>query len=157
MPEPIKGSCLCGRIAFETDGKIGPIGQCHCSKCRKLSGTDGNAVFYTAVQSFRWLSGENDVGSFPVPGGDGWASSFCRTCGSPAPHTNRDQKIYFVPVGLLDDDPGIRGYAAHLFVGSKAPWVCITDDDPQNVEALGSPRGQASKATIPFQTPRKIG
>src|SRR3546814_4941165 len=57
------------------------------------------------------------VGSFPVPGGDGWASRFCRTCGSPAPHTNRDQKIYFVPVGLLDDDPGIRGYAAHIFVG----------------------------------------
>src|SRR3546814_5048004 len=79
MPEPIKGSCLCGRIAFEIDGKIGPIGQCHCSKCRKLSGTDGNAVFYTAVQSFRWLSGENDVGSFPVPGGAGWASRFCRT------------------------------------------------------------------------------
>src|SRR3546814_13529044 len=71
MPEPIKGSCLCGRIAFEIDGKIGPIGQCHCSKCRKLSGTDGNAVFYTAVQSFRWLSGENDVGSFTVPGGAG--------------------------------------------------------------------------------------
>src|SRR3546814_15014996 len=83
------------------------------------------------------------VGSFPVPGGDGWASRFCRTCGSPAPHTNRDQKIYFVPVGLLDDDPGIRGYAAHIFVGSKAPWVCITDDAPQYVEGLGSPRVQA--------------
>src|SRR3546814_20243954 len=119
MPEPIKGSCLCGRIAFEIDGKIGPIGQCHCSKCRKLSGTDGNAVFYTAVQSFRWLSGENDVGSFPVPGGDGWASRFCRTCGSPAPHPNRDPKIYFVPVGLLDDDPGVRE------VGRADVWAVV--------------------------------
>src|SRR3546814_8206690 len=83
MPEPIKGSCLCGRIAFAIDGKIGPIGQCHCSKCRKLSGTDGNAVFYTAVQSFRWLSGENDVGSFPVPGGDGWRRDFAGRAEAP--------------------------------------------------------------------------
>src|SRR3546814_13742833 len=93
----LKGSCLCGRIAFEIDGKIGPIGQCHCSKCRKLSGTDGNAVFYTAVQSFRWLSGENVVGSFPVPCCVGWPSSFCRTFCSPPPLSTLDPNIYFFP------------------------------------------------------------
>jgi hypothetical protein len=126
-------------MSFEIAGKIGPIGQCHCSKCRKVSGTDGNAVFYTPVQGFRWLSGEGDVSSFQVPGGRGWTSSFCRICGSPAPHTDREGKIYFVPAGLLDDDPGMRGYAAHIFVGSKAPWVCITDDAPQYAEGFGSP------------------
>jgi hypothetical protein len=140
MQNPIKGSCLCGAVTFEITGKIGPAGQCHCSKCRKVSGTDGNAVFYTAANNFRWLSGEDEIKSFRVPGGNGWESSFCGTCGSPTPHTDTNAKIYFVPAGLLDDDPGFRGYAAHIFVGSKAPWVCITDDAPQFEEGFASKR-----------------
>jgi len=146
MSKPIMGSCLCGTVSFAIEGKIGPAGQCHCSKCRKVSGTDGNAVFYTSVHSFRWLSGEANIASFAVPGSDGWTSSFCRTCGSPTPHTDPDGKIYFVPAGLLDDDPGFRGYAAHIFVGSKAPWVCITDDAPQYVEGFGSPMVERGSA-----------
>ena len=45
MSTPLRVSCLCGAVSFEIEGKIGPAGQCHCSKCRKVSGTDGNAVF----------------------------------------------------------------------------------------------------------------
>ncbi|MEM8696969.1 MAG: GFA family protein [Pseudomonadota bacterium] len=138
MANAIRGSCLCGSVAFEITGKIGPVGQCHCSKCRKVSGTDGNAVFYTAYDSFRWVSGEEDIRRYEVPSGDGWSSTFCPTCGSPAPHTNTDRKIYFVPAGLLDDDIAHSGYAAHIFVGSKASWVEITDDAPQYVEGFGS-------------------
>lgn len=138
MPGPIEGSCLCGKVRFVVDGKFGPVGQCHCSKCRKASGTDGNAVFYTAAKSFRWLQGEGEIAKFYVSSTRGWHSSFCTTCGSPTPHSNRDGKIYFVPAGLLDDDPGFRGYAAHIFVGSKAPWVCITDDAPQYFEGFES-------------------
>jgi hypothetical protein len=38
--------------------------------------------------------------------------------------------MWFFPVGTLDDDPGQR-VQGHVFVGSKAPWVEITDDLPQ--------------------------
>jgi hypothetical protein len=41
-----------------------------------------------------------------------------------------DGKLYFIPPGLLDDDPGVKP-ALHMFVGSKAPWWEITDDLPQ--------------------------
>src|SRR3546814_3786648 len=53
MTNALRGSCLCGEIRFEIDGKIGAAGQCHCSKCRKVSGTDGNAVFYASTAGFR--------------------------------------------------------------------------------------------------------
>lgn len=86
------------------------------------------------------MSGEDNIGTFHVPGEEGWHSSFCKTCGSPTPHTDRDEKIYFIPAGLLDDDPGFRGYAAHIFVGSKAPWVCITDEAPQYMAGFNSDR-----------------
>lgn len=138
MTNAIKGSCHCGSVAFEITGKIGPVGQCHCSKCRKVSGTDGNAVFYTAFDSFRWVNGEDKIQRYDVPGENGWGSSFCGKCGSPCPHTNNDKKIYFVPAGLLDDDIEHKGYAAHIFVGSKASWVEITDTAPQYAEGFGS-------------------
>ncbi len=130
MTERIKGSCLCGAVTFVIEGKYSPAGQCHCSKCRKVSGTDGNATFLTSYGALTWLSGEDNTRTFVVPGST-WKSRFCVTCGSPAPFPNNDKKLYFVPAGLLDDDPGFRGYASHIFVGSKAPWVVITDDAPQ--------------------------
>ena len=141
MTSSIKGSCLCGAIAFAIDGKFGPAGQCHCSKCRKVSGTDGSAVFYTAATSFRWLSGVDQIKSFVVLGSS-WTSSFCETCGSPVPLADTSGKVYFVPAGLLDDDPGFRGYAAHIFVGSKAPWVSITDGAPQYEGGFDSQSGK---------------
>lgn len=140
MSQPVRGTCLCKGVEFEINGNVGPIGQCHCSKCRKFSGTDGNAVFYTSVRSFRWIRGEELIKRYLVPGGNGWSSNFCGTCGSPVPHTDREEKIYFVPAGLLDDDLGQRGYAAHIFVNSKAPWVAITDNAPQFAEGFGSAR-----------------
>jgi hypothetical protein len=129
--EPLRGSCLCGEIVFVINGKFGPIGQCHCSKCRKVSGTDGNAVFYTAARSMSWVQGQGEVITFSLPGTKPWGASRCGKCGSPAPHLDRGGKFYYVPAGLLDDDPGYRGYAAHIHVASKGPWVVITDDAPQ--------------------------
>ncbi len=35
-----------------------------------------------------------------------------------------------LPLGALDDDPGIRP-KLHMHVASKAPWFTITDDLPQ--------------------------
>jgi hypothetical protein len=136
----VKGSCLCGGVGFEIVGKTGPIGQCHCSKCRKVSGTDGNAVFYARAEQFRWLRGEELIRTFLLPQGNGWRSTFCCSCGSPLPHTDNANKVYFVPAGLLDDDPGHRGYAAHIFVGSKAPWSVLADDAPKYEEGFGSAR-----------------
>jgi hypothetical protein len=136
----IRGSCLCGKVVFEIDGQISPAGQCHCSRCRKSSGTDGNAVFYASADGFRWVSGADEIKIFELPGVEGWQSHFCGTCGSPMPHLAPAKTFFFVPAGLLDDDPGFRGYAAHIFVDSKAPWVALTDDAPRYAEALGSRR-----------------
>ena len=31
----LTGQCLCGAIAYEINGELGPIVNCHCSRCRK--------------------------------------------------------------------------------------------------------------------------
>ncbi len=35
----IRGSCLCGGVRFEIARAAGPFELCHCSKCRKVSGS----------------------------------------------------------------------------------------------------------------------
>lgn len=140
MVAAIRGTCLCGKVSFEITGKTSEIGQCHCSKCRKVSGTDGNAVLYAAARNFKWVNGEDEIRTYNVTAKSDWQSHFCPTCGSPAPHINKDKKFYFVPAGLLDDDPGHRGYGVHIYVDSKAPWVGITDEAPQYSEGFESRR-----------------
>ena len=45
----------------------------------------------------------------------------------------RDGAFVHVTLGTLVDDPTTRP-AAHIFVGSKAPWFTITDEMPQYEE-----------------------
>jgi hypothetical protein len=35
----MRGSCLCGGVRFEVDRAVGPFELCHCSRCRKASGS----------------------------------------------------------------------------------------------------------------------
>jgi hypothetical protein len=45
-----------------------------------------------------------------------------------------ERGIAVVPMGSLDDDPGMRPQF-RIFVGSKAPWFDIADDLPQHADA----------------------
>ena len=47
------------------------------------------------------------------------------TCGASAPHLHDNGKLWFIPAGCLDDDPGTR-IAQHIFVGSLASWDSIS-------------------------------
>jgi hypothetical protein len=60
--------------------------------------------------------------------------TFCRNCGSPLiAFSDQYPTIFNLPLGTLDDDPGIRP-EAHWHVASKAPWFEITDDLPRYPE-----------------------
>jgi hypothetical protein len=114
-----KGSCLCGTVAFEVAGSIAGVGSCHCSKCRKVSGTAGNAQFIVRAERFHWLQGHDDVVAFKLP--DGWGPSRCKTCGSPVPASYGDGKRVWVPAGLMDE-PLKTSVVQHIFCGSQADW-----------------------------------
>ena len=64
-----RGSCLCKSVTFEVTGPISGVGSCHCSKCRKVSGTAGNAQFIVRMHRFRWTAGQDRVTTFTLPGG----------------------------------------------------------------------------------------
>jgi hypothetical protein len=124
----LQGSCLCGGIRFEIDEPVAGISQCHCSLCRKVSGTGHNTTIVVTAEQLRWLAGEDLVRTFARP--SGYGVSFCAVCGSPAPDPNAKRTRYGIPVGLIDGNPPLR-VVEHIFVGSKAQWEAIADDAPQ--------------------------
>ncbi len=135
----IRGSCLCSASAFEIEGRLSPMQTCHCSRCRKTSGTAFSTGLLTASKSFRWLRGRELICVFDLP--SGFRHAFCKVCGSPMPGPDVGGKVVSLPAGCLDDDPGTRPFR-HTYVGSKAAWYEITDDlDRFDEWAAGEVRG----------------
>ncbi len=125
----ITGSCLCGDVRYEIDGKISPIWLCHCSKCRRANGSAFHASAVCRPEQFRWVGGEDSIREFEES--PGYKTRFCGRCGSPVPSRLSSTDVVFLHAGGLDGDPA-RQVVHHIFVGSKAPWYEITDDLPQH-------------------------
>ncbi len=119
MEGPVKGTCLCGGVEFEVRDAPRRLYQCHCSLCRKQSGSAANAAFLIRRTQLQWLAGETLIRSFALP--TGFRSDFCSRCGSPVPNQVRGSSWAWVPAGLLEE-PGDLEIVAHLHVGSKASW-----------------------------------
>ena len=124
----MKGSCLCGKCVFQLKGNISAVGKCHCSKCRKVSGTGSNAVHWARPEKVEWLTGSDNTKEFRLA--DGWGTVFCKDCGSPLPGMADGKTMWFVPAGLMDEDTG-AGVRGHIWVDSKPDWDVIGDDAPQ--------------------------
>lgn len=125
----LRGSCLCGVVRFEVTGPLTMMLHCHCSRCRKAHGAPFATFATCADTDLRFVSGEDAIVAGAAP--PGGPRRFCRHCGSPAPSAQPSMGLAFIPVGLLEGDPGMRPQG-HLFVGSKAPWHRITDTLPQH-------------------------
>jgi len=129
-PGVIQGSCLCGEVAFEIEGTPERLMYCHCSRCRRSRSAAHGANLFFKPDQIHWVRGESLVKYYKDPSARFFSVSFCGKCGSGAPRANREFQVAYVPAGVLDTDPGIKPLA-RIYVGSKAPWVDITDRVPQ--------------------------
>ena len=115
------GSCLCGEVTYKITGNLGIFQYCHCSRCRKFTGSAHASNIIIALEHFKWTSGEALVGRFEPKETKHFATSFCKNCGSSLPWLSKSHKAIVVPAGTLDSDPGIRPFQ-NIFWGSKAEW-----------------------------------
>ena len=122
------GTCNCSAVSFEVEGKLRDIYACHCSICRRWTGTNGVAVVIVPSSKFRWLKGEDQISKWRKPDAD-WVSCFCKSCGSSLPIPNDEQSVA-VPAGLIDGKNNNLRVAAHIWVGSKPSWDEISDSCP---------------------------
>ena len=129
----LTGSCLCDRIAFGVTAVPRLLVNCDCSLCRRRSGAAFTSTLLATTDSFEWLRGEAQARHYALPAPRQYAADFCFHCGSPTPSVATAQAAVMVPAGAVDTElPPLP--AVHLYVGSKAPWVSITDAWPQFAE-----------------------
>jgi len=114
------GSCLCGAVRFEVAGEVEQFYLCHCEYCRKDTGSAHAANLFSSRATLRWMSGEEEVRQFDLPG-TRHSKAFCSTCGSALPRTQMNGKLLVVPAGSLTTEVRIRPNA-HIFMASRAGW-----------------------------------
>jgi hypothetical protein len=126
------GSCLCGTFRYRIDSPAAYSGFCHCSQCRKFSGSAFNALLGVKAADLIWIEcDEKQLGCF-------WKSSttrmrFCMTCGSSLFVEKLSLRMLHLRMGTLDSEPSLAPQG-HAFVGSKACWYNIADGLPEFAE-----------------------
>ena len=121
------GSCLCGEVHYEITGSLGIFQYCHCSRCRKFTGSAHSANIIVSPGQFEWLKGVEFLGRYEIADARHFATSFCTQCGSSLPWEAKSGKSVVIPAGTLDDDPEISPIQ-NIYFGSKPDWYVEASD-----------------------------
>lgn len=115
-----KGECLCGSCRYVITGdKPMAMYLCHCSRCRKETGTiHGANVFFNHAQ-LSWEKGQNNITHFKLAG-TRKQRAFCTICGSPLPWQG-ENSLVVLPAGTADGDVLLEP-TAHIYCASRASW-----------------------------------
>lgn len=123
------GSCLCGAIKLQINGAIESIIHCHCSKCRKNSGTAFATNGFVNTDEFEITAGRDQLGHYETSPGK--VRHFCRICASPVYSSNEASPDRLrLRLGILDSDI-IERPLSHNFVSSKANWEDLDAELPR--------------------------
>ena len=129
----ITGSCLCKKVSYAITGNLGIFQYCHCSRCRKFTGSAFASNIIVSPANFEWLSGQESIGRYELAEAKHFATSFCRNCGSSLPWLTQSGKAVVVPAGTLDADPRIRP-SQNIFCASRAVWYTQPGSLPEHDE-----------------------
>ncbi|WP_319530924.1 GFA family protein [uncultured Cohaesibacter sp.] len=120
MTETHEGSCLCGGVTFRIEGSFQGFFLCHCSRCRKATGSAHASNLFSTTAKVSWLTGEELLVHYDVPG-TRHSRCFCKACGSPLPNVQPEHGRVLVPAGCLNTPVEIKPNA-HIFTASRANW-----------------------------------
>ena len=123
----LAGSCLCGAVCYRVDDDFAYSYICHCSQCRRATGSAFKPFAGIAREKLNLTEGHDTLLRY----GDAVTHDVhCAKCGSLLYSDIGTGPYVHVTLGTLVDSPAIRP-GAHIFVASKALWDVITDRLPQ--------------------------
>lgn len=129
------GKCLCGDIEFSGEIQTDPfkIYQCHCSLCKKQSGSSSNSATIIEATDFKWIKSDT-IKIWQKE--TGFNSHFCTNCGCSVPNVFAN-KYYWIPVGLLEFDHKsvVIEVVANFCLSSKSSWHNVNTES-NNFDAL---------------------
>lgn len=117
--EDIYGQCSCGAVGYKFSAESLMAYQCHCSICRKATGSAFTTTLMSKEANFIWLRGEESITSYAKE--SGYKVNFCSHCGSPVPNKFRDFPLFSIPVGSIEGEPLVY-VTVQLCLSSRANW-----------------------------------
>lgn len=129
----LKGSCLCGAVHYVVVGEPTRFYHCHCSRCRKSSGTGHATNLFVAGSQLEFTRGEELVRRYKIPEAERFTRQFCSQCGSSIARVVSELNGIVIPAGSLDSDPPIMPQA-RIYWDSRAQWSCGEDSLPKFAE-----------------------
>ncbi len=121
MTQEYNGACLCGQVQYQVIGPFEAFHICHCSQCRRSTGSAHASNIFTTKDKFRWLSGEKLVKRFDPDESGVISKAFCTHCGSLVPYISAKSGKLIIPAGGLSEDPEIRPQD-NIFWVNRADW-----------------------------------
>lgn len=127
----IKGRCLCGDVEYSIVDSLIYAGYCHCSECRKWTGSLFSASGGVAKSDFEILKGEGSLSCYKK--GKGSLAYFCKNCSSVVFGSADAYEMNYVMLGALDESPSLKPQW-HVYTNYKVDWYQICDGLPQHKE-----------------------
>lgn len=99
----MRGSCLCGAVAFEAEEPLRPVIACHCTQCRKTSGhfwaatsVPEDRLHLTRAEGLRWYRSSHQA-----------QRGFCASCGASLFWKPDAEDEISLAAGALDAQTGL--------------------------------------------------
>ncbi|MDQ3286188.1 MAG: GFA family protein [Actinomycetota bacterium] len=134
----MKGSCLCGAVAYKVDRLDTPILHCHCATYRKAHAVPIAPTAGVCRRRFRWLEGEEKLSFYEtLPGKRRY---FCSVCGSHLVSSRASQDYVVLSVTTLKQSPHAVAQA-YIWTSHGVPWLEYGESGP-SYPSLPPPDGQ---------------
>ena len=125
MTSTITGGCLCGAVRYQYSGPLERMGYCHCSDCRRTTGSAFNISVRVEKNGFRVVKGGTKGFTKTADSGIELTRHFCADCGSPLfTSSPRHPEALYVKAGSVDDPCLVRP-THQSWMRSRVGWAAI--------------------------------
>lgn len=127
----MEGGCNCGAIRYRIQGAPLAVAACHCTRCRRQSGSMYSVNLVVSPAAFTMEGKPKVFEDKDTTSGEPVFREFCGDCGSPIRSIlGANADIIAVKAGTLDN-PDPYAPALHVFTRSRVAWVEIPEGTPQ--------------------------
>jgi hypothetical protein len=125
----ISGQCLCGAVTFNAGAAQPHLAACHCAMCRRWGG-GGPLMAVNCGTDVRFENAIGDSDNIGVYRSSDWAErGFCKSCGTSLFYRLVEPGVYYVPVGLLQDQSD-EDLSLQIFIDEKPAFYDLAGDIP---------------------------
>jgi hypothetical protein len=153
---PIEGGCTCRAVRFRMETAPLFVHCCHCSWCRRETGTAFALNAMIEADRVTLLCGEPELVRTPSNSGKGQTIARCPACRIAvwSNYAGAGEAVRFVRVGTLDRAELLQP-DIHIFTSTKLPWVVLPDGVPVAAEYYDRKRLWPAESLARFETVRR--